>query len=462
MKRVIAFIICIVFIATALAGCSNGMNVQDARKGVVRVVQMARIDGYLLENGVPVGKSIGTIRESSVVSFGTGFGVGKAGEPTQYFATNQHVVQENKIVYEGTLKDGTPICGVTVRTGMYLLLDDHSYDSENGLDTSRAVPCDVIYEAGENEADLAILKASEPVEQRIALPLLDPAAIPQGTEVRALGFPGSSDNFTAYDYERQINKLPSSLDSMTVTNGAVSKIAYVERLNASLIQSTAQINHGNSGGPLITTDGAVIGVNTYGYLDDGGNLYYAVSSAHLISALDSKHIPYEAYRPGQNIPLIAVIAGVAVLAVIIIAVVVVGRSKKPAPQPGPQPTPQPTPQPVPVPRPAAADTAPRIQAVSGALAGKRYSIEGEVSIGRDPGRSQIVFPQDTHGVSGAHCQLKVVNGVLYLTDLGSTYGTYLAGGQRLASTQSVPLKHGDRFYLGSEREMFQVTGKGGV
>ena len=54
------------------------------------------------------------------------------------------------------------------------------------------------------------------------------------------------------------------------------------------------------------------------------------------------------------------------------------------------------------------------------------------------------------------------NGTLYLKDLGSTYGTWVGEGKRLAPNQAVPPQAGDRFYLGSERETFLITRKGGV
>ena len=55
-----------------------------------------------------------------------------------------------------------------------------------------------------------------------------------------------------------------------------------------------------------------------------------------------------------------------------------------------------------------------------------------------------------------------MDGKFYLKDLGSTYGTWLAGGQRLAANQAVQLKKGDRFYLASEQELYQITGKGSI
>ena len=76
--------------------------------------------------------------------------------------------------------------------------------------------------------------------------------------------------------------------------------------------------------------------------------------------------------------------------------------------------------------------------------------------------SKLVKSPDTKGISGVHCVIRVENGTIILQDLGSTYGTFLGGGQRLAAQQPVVLKMGDRFCLGSEKECFIVTGKGGV
>ena len=57
----------------------------------------------------------------------------------------------------------------------------------------------------------------------------------------------------------------------------------------------------------------------------------------------------------------------------------------------------------------------------------------------------------------------MVDGVtVWLKDLGSTYGTFLEGGRRLAANESVQLRIGEKFYLGSERETFVIAPKGGI
>ena len=104
----------------------------------------------------------------------------------------------------------------------------------------------------------------------------------------------------------------------------------------------------------------------------------------------------------------------------------------------------------------------RLQCVAGAFAGKRFPIEGKLVMGRDSGKCALVFPAHTHGISGVHCQLEVLDGSVWIKDLGSTYGTFLEGGKRLAASQAQRLTMGTKFWLGSENEVFMITPKGGL
>lgn len=74
--------------------------------------------------------------------------------------------------------------------------------------------------------------------------------------------------------------------------------------------------------------------------------------------------------------------------------------------------------------------------------------------GRNP-ECDVVFPPDTPGVSGKHCSLRWRGGSLFLTDLGSSFGTLLEDGRKL-SNESADLKPGMRFYLGSRKFGFQL------
>jgi len=71
----------------------------------------------------------------------------------------------------------------------------------------------------------------------------------------------------------------------TLSDGLVSGIRKVD--NTTIVQTTAPISQGSSGGPLLNSKGEVIGVNT-SYLVKGQNLNFAVSSLHIKTLLGKK------------------------------------------------------------------------------------------------------------------------------------------------------------------------------
>jgi S1-C subfamily serine protease/TolA-binding protein len=104
--------------------------------------------------------------------------------------------------------------------------------------------------------DLALVKI-EPLALRC-----EPAHIARyvnskiGSKVYALGFPGVA-----------VAKESDSLTHSTFTDGIISNLER-EVLSNRCLQTTATINHGNSGGPLFDSRGRVIGVNTLVDLSD--------------------------------------------------------------------------------------------------------------------------------------------------------------------------------------------------
>ena len=427
----------------------------EARSGVVRVIVEMQTDLYSLETGEPMGTLQG-------YSSGSAFGVGAAGEETDIFVTNRHVV---------TLEEG----------------------EESGT----TVPFRVIYVGAEDDADVAVLQTAEPVEGRVALALLEEEdSLQVGDDVSALGYPAISDNATSEGF------LLATVEDVTLTDGTVSRFfdsvsvtAEEGLLSGHLIQSTATINAGNSGGPLVNDQGVVVGINTNTISSTDTSVssaYYALQIRYAREALDSLEIPYDtdatqsqeplassleetaASQPGDGLEgdgnpnrawIVFLILGAVVVAGGVAAVLVVAaRRSKSSPAPtqtkGMEETPSPGPAPVPVPQPAAeGDSGFRIQGVSGALEGKRFLLPAgsPVTIGRDPKQCGVVFPPNTPGVSGKHCAVWVDQGRVYLKDLGSTHGTYLSQGSKLAPGQAMALAPGESFCLGSPQESFVIA-----
>lgn len=435
-RRFLSLMAAALMVMTLLAGTgasAAGAVAAESRSGVVRILALNPDGNY---------------------SLGSAFGVGKAGEPTTTFVTNDHVVYDWYYTEDGTLM-ALPAVSV------WILKSSSAWNPVTGLDNSQAIPCEVLYAAGKEYPDMAILRAAEAPEDRVALPLLaDESQLEVGDAVYALGYPGTSDDTEQGIYGK---RLVAGVEDVTITSGVVSRFTTASSFgDTRIIQHDATINHGNSGGPLISANGAVVGINTYGMGQDTStgdvNSYYTVRVQYVIDKLNELGIAYDVYKPTSV--LLWIIIGAVAVVIVAAAAVVLSRKKKPVPAPAPVP-PAPAPQPV-QPVMAGAGGTLRIQCEAGAFAGRRFAINGQVRIGRDPARNDLVYPAGAQGISGVHCVLVEQGGQLFLRDLGSTYGTFLVGGQRLAANQPVQVRQGDRFYLGSEKEMFQITGKGGV
>ena len=445
-KRIFSWTLLIAMMISmlSLAGCStDGAKVAaNSRNGVVRIIALQDdLDG-LIDAGA---------------NLGSAFGIGKVGEETDTFITNRHVLYNT---YE--LEDGSQLEVPVLK--VWIMKNTSAWDPVTGLDTSLCIPCEIIYVEEDGFPDMAILKAAEPVTGRVALPLMsNDSKLEVGDDVFALGYPSSSD-FTEQNIHGK--KWLAGVEDATLTEGSVSRFTTSSTWgNTRLIQHTAQINHGNSGGPLLNEKGVVVGINTYGFgqnfLTGDDNSYASVRISHIIKILDELDIYYETDEDLFN-PLVIVAAAVAVIAIAAIVGIVIFK-KRPAPAPAPAPAPTPIQPTAPAAAPTmAVDTRPRLQCLSGTFAGQRFSIDGSVRIGRDPARNDLLFPTNAEGISGVHCVVSVEGDTIWLKDLGSTYGTYLASGQRLAANEAVKVKIGDKFWLGSEKEVFVIAPKGGI
>ena len=84
----------------------------------------------------------------------------------------------------------------------------------------------------------------------------------------------------------------------TVTRGIVSGVR--QSGNATLVQTDAAVNPGNSGGPLLTRAGTVIGITTMGYADRQG-LNFAVAADHARDVLDDRTTPSLAVNAAEDL-----------------------------------------------------------------------------------------------------------------------------------------------------------------
>lgn len=433
---------CILTALPAHAAGSDGESaVSSARNGVVRILA-----------ALPDGSA----------NLGSGFAVGQAGEPSAVFVTNKHVVENS--------------------TAVYLLLDDRWSETEDGsaLNMEYVVRCDVVYEP-ETYPDYAILLADRIVTERVALPLMPAALAEPGETIYAIGFPSVSDQVTV--------NYTANVDTVTVTAGTISRLAHMTETDTDVIQIDANINHGNSGGPLITEEGYVIGLNTYGY---GDNINLAVQSDYVISRLNDlvdigtlyefEYTLITDRSEGSGMMTTVLICVGLLAAAVVVAVLILRRNRKPATAAGYQKdssgggsnnsswkkddhssTFPKTGQvdEIGETQPAEPQEELRIVGVNGHFAGRRFALTGTLRLGRLPDQNDLVFPADTTGVSGVHCVVRLTSGGATLTDLGSSFGTFLNGQNKIPPQQPTALKLGDTFALGSQRQTFRLERKNG-
>ena len=339
---------------------------------------------------------------------GTGFFVGEAGEDPQYIVTNCHVVED------------FILAGKALGGGELHVLFDQDDEAEAYL---------VDYDA---EKDLAVLRLAEPTDKRAPLSMRQAEDSMLGDEVYAVGYPLAADVTV-----QAVNS--SSKEDATVTTGSISRLLTESGTGRNLIQTDAALSGGNSGGPLTDGTGAVIGVNTYGS-DLDQNLFYAVSISELLPILDRNNIPYAIAEAGGGNTMMYVAIGAVVVVAVLAAVVVLSRKKKaaPAPQQPSQSQPEEGRQPV-------------LRSMAGQHGGMVVPLHHQpVQVGRDRAVCRLVYQDGTPGVSSRHCQIffDEQENLFVVTDLNSTYGTFLADGQRLAPNTPVKLAPRSSIYLG--------------
>ena len=282
--------------------------------------------------------------EVGLIGFGsgTGFFIND-----QYLITNYHVVESflkngagEQVV--GSL-NGTQIIGHAV-VQVYFDSDD----------------CEEAYIVGYDEhKDIAILRLDKSTQKRVPLKLKVPTEDMVGKTIYAVGFPGLSDNSTASATEKW------GKNDATVTSGTISRLLTQSGTGRQNVQIDCDIKHGNSGGPVVISDGSVIGVATWGTstaditTNENNQIVgieieevkYAVNISEAIQMLNQYGISYttatdvvesaetEAVTAGEtkeetNLPVIlgAVAAGL-IIAGLVVAIVVMKKGaagRKPA------------------------------------------------------------------------------------------------------------------------------------
>ena len=444
---------------------------QDVSSGVVA------INFYLVNAGVYVtdGYEFQKMQDLGDLAWsaGSGFFVGEKGQDPQFIVTNAHVVNDYYATGEGE--------SITIYTGYYynnaypiVIIAESAelriYYDQNDYDVA------YIEAMGDmNKVDLAVLRLRNATNKRHALPIMVPTEDMVGNTVYTVGFPSNADNYFTDGSKYGIG-------DVTVHKGSITKFAINSGKGIERIAIDATVQHGNSGGPLVTEEGYVIGVNTNVYSTSPYDNqieadYYALNASEVVKFLNNNNVPYYTAGAGNGIAGLLVGGGIVLflilgfvfllitVAIIILIVVLVKKKKKKAA--------------------AAAGGAAKAGAApaagaAGAAAGQAAAAEGKramlrslapqhngmalavgstpILIGRDPANCKLIYVEGTVGVSGRHCSVAydASTGDFILTDLRSTYGTFLTTGQKLNANVPYRVKPGESFYVGDKQNMIRL------
>lgn len=431
-KQVVAILLLVIGLAAGVFGVlglvgGSKMSPYEARQGVVMV------RGIIYDT-----------EGNSQWGWGTGWAVGKPGEPVEYIVTNGHVVAD---AYEYPLQYPNEIFGSV-----------EVYYSAAENDFAQA---EIVYYSPQTQKDIAILKLPSPTEKRVALSLRESDSVEPGDTAYALGYPGNAvanQPLPKYD-----------ANDVTMTKGIISNRTTLTGTTYEAFQMDVSIAGGNSGGPLVDDDGHVMGINvataydqTTGQLSD---VHYAIIIDELTKILDSERIEYTLAGGGLSWtqPWFAyVFLPIGVLALIggIILLVTSQKGVQGAPAPAGAAAGMGSGK-----APARGGRGPVekravLRGVTGKYSGQSFDLlKGKVVIGRDPATCNIVFDKNTPGISGRHCQVVYDpnEDCFIITDLGSSYGTFLGNGKKLTANVAEKLSTGDTFYLCDNANRFVVS-----
>lgn len=261
-KQITAIVLLVVGLVGTVFGVfgmvgGGSIEPYEARQGIVLVYAIASVyneDGTVDQTG-------GT---------GTGWAIGKPGEPVQYIVTNGHVV-EAAYTYPRMYEN------VAGSIQVYYSAVENDF-----------VQVEVVYYSPVTEKDIAILKLPTPTNKRVPLTLRESDSVKMSETAYALGYPGDSSS-------RQT--LPAfDLNDVTITKGIISNRVSPNSSTYEAFQMDVSIAPGNSGGPLVDENGWVIGINSSGATDPETGLMlgmnYAIIIDELTKILDQERIVY--------------------------------------------------------------------------------------------------------------------------------------------------------------------------
>lgn len=186
----------------------------------------------------------------------------------EYVLTNKHVV---------TLTSQEELDGLREMTG---IADLQASDSHLKLylyvNRDMKVAASMHDSVNSDDMDFAAVKLAEKIYDRKPVALGDSDVVQTKDTVYAMGFPADSVSTKDYNTKEDVSTVEGAVSKLTVTG------------NVDIIEHTAPLNLGNSGGPLLDEEDNVVGLNTF----IAGKKNYSIQINYIKKGLDTFGIPY--------------------------------------------------------------------------------------------------------------------------------------------------------------------------
>ncbi len=276
MARVFA-LLALLFAATPASADEQPSNAQKA--AIFAKSSVVRVLGYY-EIGFKVGTSV---MKEYVGGMGSGFFASADG----FVVTNAHVIEDIKlgeqVAKEKALQAVLPKIQRLYAAELARMTEDEKVQLIRDLLANAAVVVnnDIVLPEGTKlkydvvgygkpgeGSDVGIIKVD--AKDAPNLQIADSDRVQLQDKVLAIGYPGAADMQGLLDEKSQLEA--------SINDGAVSAMKHTPS-GEPIIQITASITHGNSGGPTINEKGDVIGLSTFGSKGEVQGFNFIVAGA---------------------------------------------------------------------------------------------------------------------------------------------------------------------------------------
>jgi putative serine protease PepD len=226
-----------------------------------------------------------TVADSQPVASSTGLSVNSIYQRTHKGVVEITVSEQSSAPFGETGRAQAQGSGFVSDSDGHIITNEHVVDGAQSIKVKfwNGKSYDATVVGSDASTDLAVLKVDAPASLLSPLSLADSSGVHVGDNVVAIGSPFGLEQTVTTGIVSALHREMTSPNGFTIDDS---------------IQTDAAINHGNSGGPLLNSEGKVIGVTSQIESDSGGNdgVGFAVPSntvksiaAQLIDNGQAKH-----------------------------------------------------------------------------------------------------------------------------------------------------------------------------